>query len=205
MAVIVANIITDLTDWLDDFSANWWFLLVIFAIALLDSVIPVVPGETTVIVGGVAAGAGNQTLALVILAGASGAFVGDNIAYTIGDKFSPRVRAWAARQPNRELRLESARNQIRKRGGPLLITARFIPGGRTILTLSSGITHQPGSPSRRSSGRRMRRCSVTCSARHSRTITPLRSGWRSAPRSASPRSWRSSAGSAIGAGPRRPR
>ena len=33
--------------------------------------------------------------------------------------------------------------QIRKRGGMLLITARFIPGGRTILTISSGITNQP--------------------------------------------------------------
>jgi membrane protein DedA with SNARE-associated domain len=96
-----------------------------------------------VIAGGVAAGAGNQTLALVIFAGAFGAFLGDNLAYWIGDRFEPRVRTWAARKPNREMRLESAGNQIKKRGGLLLITARFIPGGRTILTVSSGITQQP--------------------------------------------------------------
>ena len=42
---ITANVITDLTDRLDDLSANWWFLLIIFAIALLDSVIPIVPSE----------------------------------------------------------------------------------------------------------------------------------------------------------------
>jgi membrane protein DedA with SNARE-associated domain len=143
MAVIVANIVTDLTDWLDEFSSNWWFLLIIFAVALLDSVIPIVPGETTVIAGGVAAGAGNQTLALVILAGALGAFLGDNLAYTIGNRFEPRVRAWAARKPNRADRLDQAGRQIRKRGGPLLITARFIPGGRTVLTVSSGLTRQP--------------------------------------------------------------
>jgi membrane protein DedA with SNARE-associated domain len=143
MAVIVANIITDVTDWLDEFSSNWWFLLIIFAVALLDSVIPIVPGETTVIAGGVAAGAGNQSLALVILAGALGAFLGDNLAYTIGNRFAPRVRAWAARKPNRADRLDQAGRQIRKRGGPLLITARFIPGGRTVLTLSSGLTRQP--------------------------------------------------------------
>jgi len=143
MAVIVANIITDVTDWLADFSANWWFLLIIFSVALLDSVIPIVPGETTVIVGGVAAGAGNQTLALVILAGAAGAFFGDNLAYTIGRRFEPRVNAWAERSPKRSVRLEQAGHQIRKRGGPLLITARFIPGGRTVLTISSGITQQP--------------------------------------------------------------
>ena len=140
---ITPNVITDLTDRLDDLSANWWFLLIIFAVALLDSVIPIVPGETTVIAGGVAAGAGNQTLALVILAGAFGAFLGDNLAYTIGNRFEPRVNAWAARKPNRADRLDQAGHQIRKRGGPLLITARFIPGGRTVLTVSSGLTQQP--------------------------------------------------------------
>ena len=61
--MLVANIITDLTDWLEDVSAEWWFLLVILGIAFLDSVIPIVPSETTVILGGVAAGAGDQNLA----------------------------------------------------------------------------------------------------------------------------------------------
>jgi membrane protein DedA with SNARE-associated domain len=143
MAVIVANVASDFTEWIDEVSSNWWFLLIIFAVALLDSVIPIVPGETTVIAGGVAAGAGNQTLALVIFAGAFGAFLGDNLAYSIGDRFEPRVRAWAARKPNRAARLDSAGLQIKKRGGLLLITARFIPGGRSILTISSGITQQP--------------------------------------------------------------
>lgn len=143
MVGIVASIITDVTDWLDEFSSNWWFVLIVFSVALLDSVFPVVPGETTVIAGGVAAGAGNQSLALVIFAGAFGAFLGDNLAYWIGDRFEPRVRAWAERKPNRMARLEASGLQIKKRGGLLLITARFIPGGRTILTVSSGITQQP--------------------------------------------------------------
>ena len=69
---MLANILTDFTDWLDEISAHWWFLLVILAVALLDSVIPIVPSETTVILGGVAAGQGNQNLLLVIAAGAVG-------------------------------------------------------------------------------------------------------------------------------------
>ena len=68
--VLVAGIITDLSDWLEDISGNWWFLLVILVIAFFDSVVPIVPSETTVIIGGVAAGLGNQSLALVIAAGA---------------------------------------------------------------------------------------------------------------------------------------
>ena len=58
-------------------------------IAFLDSVIPIVPSETAVIIGGVAAGAGDQNLWLVIVAGALGAFLGDNIAYLIGRRFAP--------------------------------------------------------------------------------------------------------------------
>ena len=141
--MIVANVITDLTDWLDKVSDHWWFLLVILAIAFLDSVVPVVPSETAVIMGGVAAGAGNQNLALVIVCGAAGAFLGDNFAYIIGSRFKPRIDRRAATRPKLAKRLDWARNQIRARGGPLLVTARFIPGGRTALTLTSGITHQP--------------------------------------------------------------
>src|SRR5690606_4042800 len=123
-------------------ASNWWFLLVIFAIAYLDSVVPVVPSETTVIIGGVAAGQGNQNLVLVILLGALGAFLGDNTAYEIGRRFSARIERRAERRPKTRQRLDWAHDQIRERGGPLLITARFIPGGRTALTLTSGITRQ---------------------------------------------------------------
>ena len=138
-----ANAFTELTDWLADFSSHWWFLLIIFAVAYLDSVIPVVPGETMVIIGGVAAGQGEQSLLLVIIAGASGAFLGDNTAYYIGSKLSGFIERQAAKREKWQVRLDWAAQQIRLRGGVLLITARFIPGGRSVLTISSGITHQP--------------------------------------------------------------
>ena len=140
---MLANVITDLTDRLDEFSANWWFLLVIFVVALLDSVIPIVPSETLVIVGGVAAGQGHHPIVLVIVAGATGAFIGDNLAYAIGHRFSGAINRWADRKMTRRVRFDAAARQIRVRGGLLLITARFIPGGRTILTVSCGVTKQP--------------------------------------------------------------
>lgn len=137
------GIVETLTDWLDEISSNWWFLLVILVIAFFDSIFPVVPSETTVIIGGVAAGLGEQSLLLVIAAGAVGAFLGDNTAYLIGSRLSGRIARWTATRPKYAKRLQWAHDQIRKRGGLLLITARFIPGGRTALTISSGITHQP--------------------------------------------------------------
>ncbi len=137
------GIVSQLTNWLVDTSSANWFIAVIFIIALLDSVVPVVPSETTVIIGGVAAGAGDQNLLLVIVAGAVGAFIGDNLAYVIGRSFHGPIARRAERKPSTQRRLDWAANQVRERGGLLLVTARFIPGGRTALTISCGLTQQP--------------------------------------------------------------
>ena len=139
------GVINSLTDWLDRVSGNWWFLAIILIIALLDSVIPIVPSETTVIIGGVAAssaGAASYNVVFVIIAGAVGAFIGDNLSYQIGRRASHLVERRAAKKESTAKKLKWAADQIEERGGLLLITARFIPGGRTILTLSSGLTKQ---------------------------------------------------------------
>lgn len=131
------------TDRLDDWSSRWWFIALIFLIAYLDSIVPVVPSETAVIIGGVAAGQGNQQIAVVIAAAATGAFLGDSTAYLVGARLRGLVQRRAARHPAYQRRLDWAARQIRTRGGMLLLTARFVPGGRTALTISSGVTHQP--------------------------------------------------------------
>ena len=144
IAMGVFDFLNSLTDWLGDISARWWFVLVIFIIALLDSIVPIVPSETTVIIGGIAAGQGDQALFLVIALGAIGAFCGDSIAYFIGRRFSSRVTKMLGRKNgDGEEKIAKAAKQIDKRGGLLLITARFIPGGRTLMTLSCGGTRRP--------------------------------------------------------------
>ena len=100
------GVINSLTDWLDRVSGNWWFLAVILIIALLDSVIPIVPSETT-----------------VIIAGAVGAFIGDNLSYQIGRRASGLVERRAAKKESTAKKLKWAADQIEERGGLLLITA----------------------------------------------------------------------------------
>ncbi|MFP5489814.1 MAG: DedA family protein [Acidimicrobiia bacterium] len=142
-AAVLGNVLTDASEWLEDFSSQRYFLVIIFVVAFLDSIVPIVPSETLVIVGGVAAGVGEQPLLVVILAGAVGAALGDNAAYLVGARLSGLIGRRAARSPKLARRLEWANEQIAYRGGPLLVTARFIPGGRTALTISCGITNQP--------------------------------------------------------------
>jgi membrane-associated protein len=144
MASGVFGFLDELTEWLGDISAQWWFVLVIFIIALLDSIVPVVPSETTVIIGGIAAGQGDQNLLLVIFMGAVGAFTGDTIAYYLGKRYRSKVTGVLGRKnDDGEVKMAKAAAQIDKRGGLLLITARFIPGGRTLMTLSCGATQRP--------------------------------------------------------------
>jgi membrane-associated protein len=131
------------SNWLERVSTNPWFYAVIFIVALLDSVFPIVPSETAVILGGIAAGQRKLLIAAVILMGAAGAFCGDNIAYTIGARFDGFIERRSNRTDKGRKRLDWAKTQLHRRGGSLLVTARFIPGGRTIVTLASGITGQP--------------------------------------------------------------
>ena len=129
-------------DWLKDYSASPWFYLIIILVAFFDSFLPVVPSESMVIIGGVSAGLGQLEWPLVALLAAGGAFLGDNFAYYIGVYFSERLQQRYNKSNKGRQRLRWAQHQIENRGGNLLITARFIPGGRTIVTLSCGITGQ---------------------------------------------------------------
>lgn len=129
-------------DWLKDYSASPWFYIIIAVVAFFDSFFPVVPSETMVIIGGVSAGLGQLEWPLVALLAAGGAFLGDNFAYYIGVLFSERVQRRYNKTNKGRQRLKWAQQQIENRGGNLLITARFIPGGRTLVTMSCGITGQ---------------------------------------------------------------
>jgi membrane-associated protein len=136
-------VLDDVLDWLETLSTNPWFYVAIFGIALLDAVVPIVPGETTVILGGIAAGQGHLSLFLVIALAALGAGVGDSFAYWLGRRSGDWLKRRLFNNDKRAARLDWAEEQLAKRGGTLLVTARFVPGGRTAVTLSSGITRQP--------------------------------------------------------------
>ena len=135
--------LTELFDSLESMSSSPWFYVAIFAVAFLDSVVHVVPGETTVILGGIAAGQGQLAIALVVACGAIGAFAGDSTSYLIGRRARGPLERSVLSSDKWQRRMDGAARQLEKRGGPLLVTARFVPGGRTAITLTSGLTKRP--------------------------------------------------------------
>jgi membrane-associated protein len=118
--------------------ASGWAYGIVFVLALLDAVLPVVPSETVVITAGVVAAAGSLNVLLVVAAAACGAFAGDNLAYLIGYRFGGRAADKFLRGEKGKRSLRWAETQLGERGGELIAIARFIPGGRTAITLSAG-------------------------------------------------------------------
>jgi membrane protein DedA with SNARE-associated domain len=102
-------------------------------------VLPLLPSETALIVCGIQAARGELSLGWVIAFGAVGAFAGDNTSYAAGRWLGhPVVQRFFSGEWAQE-RLEWARRFLRERGSYVLIVARFVPGGRTATTFTSGL------------------------------------------------------------------
>jgi membrane protein DedA with SNARE-associated domain len=115
--------------------------LVIFGLAALDPILPILPAEAAVTAAAVLAGQGQLSIAAVMLAAGLGAFVGDNIAYWIGRAAGRPLVTRVVR--GRTDRLEAVEEQFRRRGGTFVIVGRFIPGGRTLVSVGAGALHFP--------------------------------------------------------------
>jgi membrane-associated protein len=124
-----------LTDYV---SGSPWTYVFLFFISALDVIFPLVPSETSVILAGVIAATGDLMLFAVIVFAAGGAILGDNTAYWIGRKAGPWIVARFF-SGERYKRIEWAEQHVVERGGYLIIVGRFIPGGRTAITLSCGL------------------------------------------------------------------
>jgi membrane protein DedA with SNARE-associated domain len=123
--------------------ASGWAYAILFVLALLDAILPIVPSETSVITAGVVAAQGGLSIPLVILFAAAGAFAGDNIAYWIGRRFGARATDRFFSSEKAQKRVEWAHGQVQRRGGELIVIARFIPAGRTVVTISAGTLEYP--------------------------------------------------------------
>ncbi|SCG48536.1 DedA family protein [Micromonospora inositola] len=130
-------------DLLHDTVASPWVYLVIFAVTAVDAFFPAVPGETVVITAGVFAVGGEPALAAVIVVAAVGALAGDHVSYGIGRGGGAHRVARLPADSRRRAGSEWARRALDRRGGMILTTARYVPGGRTAVTLTMGAVRYP--------------------------------------------------------------
>ncbi|OBA78292.1 hypothetical protein A9W99_24540 [Mycobacterium sp. 1164966.3] len=131
-------------DWLlDALGHSWWAYPLILGFCTFDGIFPVLPGETTLITAGILAANGAMLLGWVITMGAVGGFLGDNIAYWIGRSAEGWAHRWITRGEKGKRGLEWAHRELDRHGGSLVVAARFVPGGRTAMTIACGVLDFP--------------------------------------------------------------
>lgn len=118
--------------------------LIALIIPALDAILPILPSETAIIALGVAtAGSADPRIALLVACAAAGAFLGDNLCYLLGRRFGPLVERKFFASAKGRRRRDWAERSLERFGMQIIVVCRFIPGGRTAVTLSCGLIGYP--------------------------------------------------------------
>jgi membrane protein DedA with SNARE-associated domain len=128
---------------IDFLTGSGWTYPLLFAICLGDAVVPILPSETAAIVCGIQAARGQLSLPAVLALAAAGAFCGDNTSYALGRWIGAPIQHRLFSGERARRRLDWARRFLQQRGSYVLVVARFVPGGRTATTFTSGLVRLP--------------------------------------------------------------
>lgn len=132
-----------LTELLTSWVGSPWTALVLFAVCVLDGFFPVIPGETTLVAAAAIAWTTDPAaLPIVALSGMSGAWLGDNIAYSLGRRVGTNRFAWTTR-PRVARVTEYVTRELSSRPESIILTGRFIPVARVLIDMAAGATGVP--------------------------------------------------------------
>jgi membrane protein DedA with SNARE-associated domain len=128
--------------WLD------WGYFGIFLLMVLENVIPPVPSEVIMSVAGIAAGQGKMNFAVLVLVGTLGCTVGNLFWWEIGRRFGyerlkPMVDRWGRWLTMDWEDVEKLRRFFDRWGGATVFVFRFMPIGRTVISIPAGLLHMP--------------------------------------------------------------
>jgi membrane-associated protein len=131
----------DLMALVDPVTASPLLYPLLAGVCSLDGVLPMIPSEAAVLAAGVFAHTGTPSLWLVVVATALGVFVGDHLAYGLTRSvFGPRL----IRRSKRVSRAVAvAGRHLDRRAGLLIVTSRFLPGGRVTMNAACGTARLP--------------------------------------------------------------
>ena len=123
--------------------SGWLALLIVFAVPALESSVFlgfIFPGETALILGGVLASYGRVSLWEVLIAGISGAIIGDSAGYLVGREYGHRMLgAWPFRRILKPQRIERAQDYLAARGGRAVFFGRFTAALRVLVPGLAGM------------------------------------------------------------------
>lgn len=132
----------DLLDILVGLFTDNGYMAVFIVLLVCGFGVPV-PEDITLIAGGVIAGLGYANVHLMCLVGLVGVLAGDSAMFLIGRHLGPHAmrQRWVALllTPRRYVRVQ---NKFARYGSRLMFVARFLPGLRSPIYLTAGMTRQ---------------------------------------------------------------
>jgi membrane protein DedA with SNARE-associated domain len=125
-----------------------WGYWGVFFLMLLENVIPPVPSEAIMSIGGIAVAKGQMDFALLVFAGTTGTIVGNLFWWEIGrrlgyQRLKPFFDRWGRWLTMDWDHVEKLRSYFDRWGGPTVFVFRFMPIGRTLISLPAGLMHMP--------------------------------------------------------------
>ena len=125
---------------------SWVLYAAVFGLPFLEASLFlgfVFPGETALVLGGVAASQGRLSLPLAIGLAVVGAIAGDAVGYGIGRRFGPTLQRSRLGQVVGQPRWTATEQFLRRRGGPAVFLGRFTALLRALVPSAAGMARLP--------------------------------------------------------------
>jgi membrane-associated protein len=119
-----------------------WVYALLFLIIFTETgvvVMPFLPGDSLLFVVGTLCGAGLMNLPLAMALLCAAAILGDQVNYSIGRYFGPKVWQWEHSRWFNKRAFEQAHAFYEKYGGITIVLARFMPFIRTFAPFVAGV------------------------------------------------------------------
>ncbi|MBL8328216.1 MAG: DedA family protein [Rubrivivax sp.] len=119
-----------------------WVYALLFLIIFVETgvvVMPFLPGDSLLFVVGTLCGAGLLNLPLVMVLLFIAAILGDQVNYSIGRYFGPKVWQWEQSRFFNKAAFIQAHNFYERYGGITIVLARFMPFIRTFAPFVAGV------------------------------------------------------------------
>jgi membrane-associated protein len=144
LITFLIDFILNIDEHLASFVAAYgtWVYALVFLIVFVETglvVMPFLPGDSLLFVVGTMCGAGLMDLHLTIILLLIAAIAGDQVNYTIGRYFGPKVFQWEQSRFFNKRAFNQAHEFYERYGGITIILARFLPFVRTFAPFVAGV------------------------------------------------------------------
>lgn len=119
-----------------------WVYALLFLIVFVETgvvVMPFLPGDSLLFVVGALCGIGLMSLPIAMALLCIAAILGDQVNYSVGRYFGPRVFQWENSRYFNKRAFDQAHAFYEKHGGITIVLARFLPFLRTFAPFVAGV------------------------------------------------------------------